>query len=99
MSAPDLHIERNETPCLRRSPAATPRREKFQLGRKQWTRGWLRAHTDRLSFPWMNAEQHEIARFLGAVNLFKNVKPDYLAQIALRVDGRLFASDQAVFDA
>jgi type IV pilus assembly protein PilB len=47
----------------------------------------------------MNAEQQEIARFLSAVSLFKNVKPDYLAQIASRIDEKIFARDQVVFDA
>src|SRR5262245_30455178 len=47
----------------------------------------------------MSAEHQEIARFLGAVSLFKNVKPDYLGQIASRVDERVFGRDEVVFDA
>jgi type II secretory ATPase GspE/PulE/Tfp pilus assembly ATPase PilB-like protein len=47
----------------------------------------------------MSSDQQEIAKFLGAVNLFKNVKTDFLTQIASRVDEEIFARDQIVFNA
>src|SRR5688572_25939953 len=47
----------------------------------------------------MSSEQTEIARFLGAASLFKNVKPDYLSQIASRVEEKIFAREQVVFEA
>ena len=47
----------------------------------------------------MSTEQQEIAKFLGAVSLFKNVKPDFLAQIASRVEEKIFSREQVVFEA
>lgn len=47
----------------------------------------------------MTLEQQETARFLAAVSLFKTVKPDYLTQIASRVEERIFSRDQVVFEA
>jgi type IV pilus assembly protein PilB len=47
----------------------------------------------------MTLDPRETAQFLSNVSLFKNVKPDYLGQIAGRVEEQIFQREQVVFEA
>ncbi|MCA9548454.1 MAG: Flp pilus assembly complex ATPase component TadA [Myxococcales bacterium] len=45
-----------------------------------------------------DAQLEQVTRFLGHVSLFENVKPEYLPSIAKRVEERVFARGQIIFN-